>query len=903
MPHQGPEAKAAASPAAALQPLGTLGDFRLLREIGCGGMGVVYEAEQISLGRRAALKVLPFASVLDPRQLRRFKNEAQAAASLDHPNIVHVYTVGCERGVHFYAMQLVDGQSLAEVIGQLQDRTRFQVTSARSRDHRSLGEADRITKVENLADADFRRAASPVRLSTLNPASVEFFSAVASLGIQAAEALEHAHQLGIVHRDVKPSNLLVDAHGHLWVTDFGLAMTRSSGDLTLSGDVLGTLRYMSPEQLAGDRRVLDHHTDIYSLGVTLYELVTLRPAFEADSREQIVRLIEGVDPPSLRQHNRRVPRDLETIVLRAMSKVVEDRYATAQDLADDLRRFVRDEPIHAVRPGSWQRAGRWARRHRALVVAASAILLLVAIAAIVASILVWQERNRTAAALAESQANLGVARRVVDDMYLRVAQEWIAEQPKLTPLQREFLEKALAFYQSCAEKQSEDSPFDAAIALVRCAELHGKLREFPEGERVVREAIRRLEALVADEPENREYRRVLAYALWRLAGILDSTDVLRPGSEAFQAYWRCHALRKGILQEEPLASTSQLEYGQLCAELGAKVVLIGDFVQGEALLTEALGLGRNLVQADPQSYSCLRVLTDALYALASLRCQQERYAEAIRLYRETLTSTEAYVQMFPHSATHRRGLASTSRDLASALERLGNGKEAESLFLKAVSVDEEVVADFPDIAMFRKELGLDLWQLGRFLSRRGDRGAARARFETAVASFRDSFLQDPSDLYGAVFLLESQQDLMDLLDHLGQHSEMRTTRDQAIEDLRRILQAHPGKPALAGACGKLAYYLMCDPSPGHRQPEKAAALAKTAIELAAAEGAGVEVLGIVQYRSGNWREARQLLQRAVELSKGPPTVPRSYRYSLFRLPRAGLYCSMACARLGCGLEG
>ena len=214
----------------------------------------------------------------------------------------------------------------------------------------------------------------------------EFFRSVAQLGIQAAEALEHAHQMGVVHRDIKPSNLMVDARAHLWITDFGLAQisapsplrgeSRGEGaSLTLTGDILGTLRYMSPEQAAGRSRVLDHHTDIYSLGLTLYELLTLRPAFEGDDRQHLVRQILEADPPPPRHVNQTIPKDLETIVLKATAKEPSHRYASAQQLADDLRRFLDDKPIGARRPSLVERAAKWARRHRAAVRAAVAVLV------------------------------------------------------------------------------------------------------------------------------------------------------------------------------------------------------------------------------------------------------------------------------------------------------------------------------------------------------------------------------------------------------------------------------------------------------------------------------------------------------------------------------------------------
>jgi len=185
--------------------------------------------------------------------------------------------------------------------------------------------------------------------------------------VQAAEALEHAHQMGVVHRDIKPSNLLVDAGGQLRITDFGLAMIQGDPALTMTGDIVGTLRYMSPEQASGDRRVLDAHTDIYSLGVTLYELVTLRPAFPGEDRQRLLQQIANDDPPPPRDVNPLIPRDLETIVLKAMAKEPSQRYAVAQEFADDLQHFLADEPIRARRPSLADRATKWALRHRPLV--------------------------------------------------------------------------------------------------------------------------------------------------------------------------------------------------------------------------------------------------------------------------------------------------------------------------------------------------------------------------------------------------------------------------------------------------------------------------------------------------------------------------------------------------------
>ncbi len=423
-------------------PPAQVGDYRIVREIGRGGMGIVYEAEQVSLGRRVALKVLPSPSARDGTTLARFRREARASARLHHTNIVPVFEVGQDGEIRYYAMQFIHGQSLDSVIRELRKlRGRFRLgrgepTAAEGREEDRLG--DQGTReigadvVQSLLTGRFERGptvspggdgASPgpggpapsgsvpasvgdssavmpggTQLSSVESRHRAFHRGVAHIGRQVASALAYAHTRGILHRDIKPSNLLLDTEGVAWVSDFGLAKVDEE-DLTRTGDILGTLRYMAPERFRGRG---DARADVYSLGLTLYELLVLRPAFDSPDRVALSEQIKSVDPPRPRSIDPRVPRDLETIVLKAIEKDPGDRYATAEAMAEDLRRFLDDEPIQARRASATERCARWARRNP-VIAALGGVLTAVLVGATIASVLIagWMaalaKRNEDAA--------------------------------------------------------------------------------------------------------------------------------------------------------------------------------------------------------------------------------------------------------------------------------------------------------------------------------------------------------------------------------------------------------------------------------------------------------------------------------------------------------------------------
>ena len=432
-----------------------LADFRIVGEIGRGGMGVVHEAEQVSLGRRVALKVLPKTLKRDARSLARFRREARSAAQLHHTNIVPVFEVGEDSDSVFYAMQFIRGQGLNLVIEELKrlrDRSpggcnpevaveedgvevapigptgaANPATEAHALDRMAqslligrfvdetigpgtVGAELAGSGVSHATDGDATIAhlghpPDPAVLPTDRSSAVwpggdtislsespgrrqPFFRSVAEIGRQVAGGLAYAHARGIVHRDIKPANLLLDTAGVAWIADFGLAKSGDDG-LTETGDILGTLRFMAPERFRGEG---DGRADIYALGVTLYEMLTLRPAFESADRLRLIEEVRNVEPPRPRSVDPTIPRDLETVVLKGMAKEPSARYASALEMAEDLRRYLAGETIHARRTGLVERFWRWGRRNPLAASSIGAVAAMLIVVVVATSISARRER-------------------------------------------------------------------------------------------------------------------------------------------------------------------------------------------------------------------------------------------------------------------------------------------------------------------------------------------------------------------------------------------------------------------------------------------------------------------------------------------------------------------------------
>ncbi|MBK8097885.1 MAG: serine/threonine protein kinase [Planctomycetes bacterium] len=505
-----------------------LGDFKIQGELGRGGMGVVFEAVQESLGRRVALKVLPRGSLLTGNQLERFRREAQTAAKLHHSNIVPVFGSGESDGYHWYAMQFIDGRGLDHWF----DEARQQPALAGSA---AFGERARF---------------------------------VAQTGAQVASALAHAHAHGTLHRDIKPANLLLDGEGLVWVTDFGLAKALESTGLTHSGDVLGTLQYMAPEQFAG---VYDARSEVYALGLTLWELLTLRPAFGGSSRSEVIEQICRGRPDRLRRLCPWLPRDLETIVEKAIAHDPRDRFADAAALEADLQAFLDGRPIAARQQSLVEQAVRWCRRNQAV----AALTLATAAAVVLAAVVGWTAWLVTADALGQARQAAADAREahgksernvqlmttafeeLFDAVVGRDPLHVIEEDPETgeasvvagTTVEADdvaLLQRMLHFYDRFAAQNADNQPlrYETARAWRRVGAIHARLGDMAAAEAAWQQASARFQD-VADRDVTRD-----------VAGIqLDQAQLLLRRDRFPEAVAR---LRPAIkLLEEDLADQSK----------------------------------------------------------------------------------------------------------------------------------------------------------------------------------------------------------------------------------------------------------------------------------------------------------------------------------------------------------
>ncbi len=606
-----------------------LGDFRILGEIGRGGMGIVYEAFQESLGRHVAVKVLPRQSLLDAKHLQRFQRESQTAARLHHTNIVPVFGVGEQEGFHYIVMQLIRGVGLDAILARIQQADRPSgagSASGASMDENvlannvgrlskssyeaqprspSAGETARLaemllngrfwqlkdsqlsqfiagetvepaeenksgftssktvgpgestedfqrsrgTKVAPSSDAPLNKIAAKVISPTTRRLRPGYWRSIAAIGLQVAEALNYAHAHHTLHRDIKPANLLLDSQGVVWITDFGLAKAMEQDNVTQTGGLVGTLRYMAPEQFFGQ---FDARSDIYSLGLTLYEFLTLQAAFEGTNRSSIIQKITHGEPIRPRKLNPSIPRDLETIVLKAIARDPAHRYQSAGDLARDLQCFLEDRPIRARRASAVEKAWRWSRRNKVVATLGASTLALIVLVAIVASVgyvRTKQANKEEAIERKKAEKTSALALEALDNIFQQFAPDGIPAasaltvvddtgkeitvpiQPVLSKEAAALLERMVAFYDRLAAQGGDDARLRRKVAEAnrRIGDIRQRLGNYEESKSAYLRSIELYKQLAEASGENAELR----------------TEIARVQNELGNVYWAMNDMPAG----------------------------------------------------------------------------------------------------------------------------------------------------------------------------------------------------------------------------------------------------------------------------------------------------------------------------------------------------------------------
>lgn len=781
------------APAGSLATESRLGDFRIVREVGRGGMGVVYEAEQLSLGRRVALKVLT-APAPDDRARQRFRNEAHAVASLNHPHVVPVHAIGAEGDALFLAMRFVDGRSLAALVRQVQESS-------------GLSKAPTRQPTETATDAP-----APVALDTAGqplpfapPPAAEYYRAVARFTADAAGAIQHAHECGIVHRDIKPGNLLLEPDGHVWVADFGLARGPDAAELTRTGEMLGTLRYMSPEQARG--AAVDYRTDVYSLGVTLYEVLTLRAAFPGGDPHDVLRRVGAEEPPAPRRLAPAVPRDLEIVVLKAMAKEPAERYATAREFADDLQRFLDGRPILARPAGRLRRTTKWVRRNpgTAALLAAILLTLLTGLAGVTwkwreaaaqrnaaenATVAADRERAEAERNFQDAERNFQDAFRAVNDYFTRVSEHRLLDEPGLQPLRKELLEDALKYYQQFLARRGHDPKLRLAVAqtYIRIGHINLMIEAKNRSLEAYQNALPLLESLAREAPDDVEVRLARGECDYQIANLHAEAGRLE---DALRQYGRARETQEGLVRDRPTERPFRIHLARTWAAVGVLHARTGKAGEARQAYEQALTLLARLAEENPRDPSTRLELAKSRTGLGLLSNRPGQHATALEELDRARGIAQQLADEHPQVGQYRWSLALTYNHIAAVQRNAGRTGEALESCRKATALYERLANENPTTRQYQYGLSESYGSAGilHYMARRLD--AAKESFERERTILEPLTAAYPEHLDYHSALAGSWSNFGLTLGRLGRHEDARTAYEAAVTSQRKAFDAAP----------------------------------------------------------------------------------------------------------------
>ncbi len=771
-----------------------LGEFELLERLGGGGMGVVYRARQASLGREVALKLVRPEQLFFPGAHERFRREVEAVAAMAHPGIVQVHVVGEERGIPSFAMELVSGASLAEAVAHFQGRDPAQLTGADL--HAFLAQRTR-TSAESLA-------AGPDELLFRG----SWRESCVRIAREVAQALEHAHQRGVVHRDVKPSNVMLTPQGRVLLLDFGLASARGSTRITRPGSQTGSLAYMAPEQLLGEEA--DARTDVYSLGATLYEALALHLPYEADDSLALQQRILAGKPRPLAGSHRRLGRDLAAVVAVALSPGRGERYATAADLARDLTNVIERRPIEARQASPWAHLARFVVR-RPAAASAAALGALIAVGGPLAfgAQRMWanhRERELTAQLgeqgsraqfeHARAEDNLDRALEAVQEMLVRVGNEDLADVPQMEEVRGELLNDAEAFFERLIVQREDDVELvGARLRTTRAlADVLRMLGRGPEAEERLATQLDAARALAQAQGAGLRELQTLADFLSSLSiHFKDRGDTA--GSLAL--------LREGLsIQERALAlapgdGETLGDLAILRANLADALHSRGEDVAAAEEAERALAGAEQLCRLHPDDARFLATRARIVANSASYRTALLDLGGAELLFLRALDELEPLLASGSADPSTRRLAAETSTNMAETLGRMGRSPDALPHLERALEIARQLAQDFPSGTKFTDTLAAVRINLGSALGRSGRMDLALDQFELAIAAYEQLLTRAPLSPAFRQRLATASTDLGSVLLELGRPDEAVAPLDRGLALLEELSRADRSDPFMA----------------------------------------------------------------------------------------------------------